>query len=287
MPFWLKYLKADILHFQLPCPTAMLSYFLARPKGKIVVSYQSDIVRQKWAIGLYKPLLNKFLKRADYIIASSPNYIETSPFLRRYKDKTVVIPNGTDINKFYSSDPKEPVILFVGKLRYYKGLNYLIEAMQNIDARLNIIGTGSEELKLKKLTNKLGLNNRINFLGNIPENKLPLYYANCSIFVLPACERSEAFGIVQLEAMASSKPVISTKLGTGLDWVNQDGITGITVPPKDPNALASAINKLLGDENLRKTLGQNTRSKVEKEFSKDLMLKRIHELYIKILCPDI
>lgn len=274
MPLWLKKMDCDILHFHLPCPTAMLSYFLARPKGRVVVTYHSDIVRQSWALGIYGPLLLRFLNKADCIIATSPNYIETSPYLKRFKEKCVVIPHGIDVSRFYKDTPTEPTILFVGKLRYYKGLEYLIKAMENIDARLIIIGTGNEEKRIKRPASK-----RIIFLGNIPEEELPRWYAACSVFVLPSTERSEAFGIVQLEAMASSKPVISTRLDTGVSWVNEDGITGIVVPPKDPSALTDAINRLLKNDQLREELGRNARKKAEKEFSKELMLDRIVNIY--------
>lgn len=277
MPIWLKKLDSDILHFHLPCPTAMMSYFLAKPKGKVIVTYHSDIVRQRWAIGIYGPLLIRFLKRADCIIATSPNYIVSSPYLRRFKEKCIVIPHGIDVSKFYKDTPSEPTILFVGKLRYYKGLEYLIKAMVNIDARLLIIGTGNEERRLKKLAS-----GRVSFLGNISEEELPRYYANCSVFVLPSTERSEAFGIAQLEAMASGKPIVSTQLDTGVPWVNQDGVTGIVVPVKDSAALADAINRLLKDNNLREKLGHNARKRVEKEFTKELMLNRLAEIYTNV-----
>lgn len=277
MPIWLKKIPADILHFHLPCPTGIISYFLGRPKGKVLVTYHSDIVRQRWAIGLYGPLLRRFLRIARCIIATSPNYIESSPFLREFKDKCVVIPPGINLSKYYSETPPKPTILFVGRLRYYKGLEYLIKAMEDIDARLFIIGTGPEEKRLKKLSK--GLSPKIQFLGEIPEEKLPYYYASCSIFVLPSTERSEAFGIAQLEAMASGKPVISTNLNTGVPWVNQNGVTGIVVPPKDPIALRDAINKLLKNPSLCDEFGKNARHRVEKEFTKELMLDRISSIY--------
>jgi len=279
MPLWLKKLDSDILHFHLPCPTAMISYFLAKPKGKVVVTYHSDIVRQKWATGIYNPLINKFLSSTDSIIATSPSYLNSSQILNKFKNKCKIIPLGINISNFKEGKANEPTILFVGKLRYYKGLEYLIKAMQNINAKLNIVGTGNEYSKLKKLTEKLNLNNKIFFLGNIPESELPQYYSSCSIFVLPSIYRSEAFGIVQLEAMASGKPVISTELGTGVTWINQNGKTGIVVQPKDATALTNAINKLLNNETLLRQLGQNAKTRAETEFNKDLMIQRTADLY--------
>ncbi len=283
MPWWLKKLRADILHFHLPCPTAVCSYLLARPQGKVVVTYHSDIVRQKWALSVYGPVLRKFLNRADKIIATSPNYIDSSPFLRCFKNKCVVIPHGIDLAKFQSPQSEllstGPFILFVGKLRYYKGLKYLIQAMTQIKSRLLIVGRGKEEEKLKALVSSLNLQNKVIFLGSIPESKLPAYYQTCTIFVLPSIFRSEAFGIVQLEAMACGKPLVSTNLATGVPYVNQDGITGIVVPPKNTQALAQAINRLLTDQQLQKKLGANARRRVEKEFSQELMLQRFAKLY--------
>lgn len=284
MPLWMRKLNADILHFHLPCPTAVISYLVSKPKGKVVVSYHSDIVRQKWAMGFYGPILNDFLHRADRIIAASPQYRDSSPFLNKLKDKCSVIPYGIDPYKTNGNpgainQEGSPLLLFVGKLRYYKGLEYLVKAMKDIDAKLIIIGTGNEGQMLKDLTNKMNLQDKIIFKGFVSENELASYYNACSIFILPSILRSEAFGIVQLEAMSSGKPIVSTNLNTGVTYVNQNNITGFTVPPKDSNALSQAINKLLSDKNLRETMGRNAKLRTEKEFSKELMLDRISNIY--------
>ena len=287
-PILLKKTQCDILHFHLPCPTAVIGYFLARPKGKIIVTYHSDIVRQKWAMGIYRPLLVKFLKRADKIITTSPDYIKSSQILNRFRDKCIVIPHGVDPDKFEIDDKKHnvvytdkstPVILFVGKLRYYKGIEYLIEAMKSVNAILLIIGTGSEEKKLKKMVESMNLSSKITFLGNIPDNDLSYYYNNCEMFVLPSVERSEAFGIVQLEAMACGKPVISTALSTGVPWVNKDGITGLVVPPKNSQELAKAINKLLNNPRLATEYGNTGKIRVKETFSSSNMLEKLESLY--------
>lgn len=281
MALWMKKLDSDILHFHLPCPTGVISYFLARPKGKVVVTYHSDIIRQSWAMGTYGPLLVKFLKKSNYIIATSANYIDSSPFLKKFRHKCVVIPHGVDISKFRPSPVENCYILFVGKLRYYKGLDYLIKAMQRAKTKLLIIGTGKEERRLKKMAVELGMQSKVAFLGSVGEHKLPEYYQGCSVFVLPSICRSEAFGIVQLEAMACGKPVVSTKLDTGLPWVNKHDVTGFIVPPRNTQALADAINRLLDDRILREKFGRNGRERVKNEFSKEMMLKRTGEVYNK------
>jgi rhamnosyl/mannosyltransferase len=174
------------------------------------------------------------------------------------------------------------MLLFVGRLRYFKGLRYLIEAMKSIDAKLLIIGTGPEEHFLKTLSSKRGLNEKIVFLGDIADSDLPTYYDACDIFVLPSSHRSEAFGTVLIEAMASGKAVISTELGTGTSFVNMHGKTGFVVPPKNSNSLAEAINKLLTDDSLRKEFEVNSKKRSE-EFSKERLNERITELYAEVL----
>jgi rhamnosyl/mannosyltransferase len=190
-----------------------------------------------------------------------------------------VIPIGIDISNFHYAEPKKPNVLFVGRLRYYKGLEYLIQAMTEVNAELNIVGTGSEEQKLKALTAKLNLSAKIHFLGDIAENELPKYYANCSVFTLPSIFKTEAFGISQLEAMASAKPIVSTSLGTGVDWINQNGTTGFTVPPKKARALSDALNTILSDNTLRQRLGKAARNRTEQYFSKEIMLEKISAIY--------
>jgi rhamnosyl/mannosyltransferase len=231
------------------------------------------------------------LRAADRIIATSQNYIASSPYLKEVSEKCIVIPLGIDLALSEKADESsvqairerfgEPLLLFTGMLRYYKGLEYLLEAMQGIEARLLVVGIGPMERKWKRLAERLGLAGRVFFLGEIPEVELPLYYHACEVFVLPASHRSEAFGVVQLEAMAAGKPVVSTKLGTGTSFVNVHGQTGLVVPPRDPEALRIAINRLLADESLRRMMGERGRQRV-REFSKERMVERITALYEEI-----
>ena len=293
--FWMKRIKADILHFHLPFPLGVVSYLLARPKGKVIVTWHSDIVRQKIIKFFYHPCLIRFLKKVDKIIATSPNMIEASPYLRKFRRKCIVIPLGIDIGKFkLTKDNRKKVteikkkfgpniILFVGRLIYYKGLEYLIWAMQDIDGKLLLVGEGKLRKNLEKMVENLGLSSKVHFLGSLSDDELPLYYHACDVFVLPSIARSEAFGIVQLEAMACAKPVVSTTLPTGVPFVNQDGKTGIVAPPKDPDALAKAINTLLKNPTLREKYGNYAKERVKKEFTKEVMVKRILEVYREIV----
>jgi rhamnosyl/mannosyltransferase len=176
-----------------------------------------------------------------------------------------------------------PLLLFVGKLRYYKGLQYLLAAMSEIPCRLLIVGSGPMESHWRQLAQSLGLTGKVVFLGQVRDEDLPSYYHASDIFVLPASERSEAFGTVQVEAMACGKPVVCTELGTGTSFVNLHGETGLVVSPRDPTALGSAICTLLQDEQLRREMGHRARARAHSEFSLPTMVDRITSLYERIL----
>ena len=290
---WMRRLTPDIVHLHFPNPPGELGQLFLGRSCKFVLTYHSDIVRQKVLLRLYKPFLWKVLAQADRIIATSPHYIRSSPHLSRFADKCVVIPLGIDLRPFETVDDDRvqairqrygsPLLLFVGKLRYYKGLQYLLEAMPKIEARLLVVGTGPMAGAWQALAEDLGLRDRVVFLGEVPDEEVPLYYHACDLFVLPASERSEAFGVVQIEAMACGKPVICTELGTGTSYVNVHGETGLVVPPRDPSALAEAIGRLLADGELRREMGKRGRKRAARAFSKEAMMDRVMRLYEALL----
>jgi len=294
-PFLLswKSRKIDILHFHLPFPLGVLSYLLLGSKRKkVVVTYHSDIVRQKKLMKFYSPFLHRFLKRADKILVTSPNLLESSEHLGPYKDKCIVVPSSIKLNEFnhpagkefdLGISPEEKIVLFVGRLTYYKGLEYLIEAMQEVKAKLLIVGEGELRKALEKKAESLGVHHKVIFLGKVSDEELKYCYQICDVFVLPSVEPSEAFGLVQLEAMAYGKPVVNTRLPTGVPFVSVDGETGITVEPRDSKALAEAINKLLNDEELRKRYGVQARKRVEENFTVDKMNERILRVYRELV----
>lgn len=286
---------ADILHFHHPFPMGDVSYLLSRSKMPFVISYHSDVVRQKISNIFYQPAQNAFFSRAKRIIASSLNYIESSPILSKWKQKCIPIPYGIDAKFFSPASSRDDIVskiiekygkrivLFVGVLRYYKGLNVLLEAMKYVDGKLIIIGRGQEWQNLNKIIYSYKLHNRVIMEGSVTNFNLLPYYRACDVFVLPSIYRSEAFGIVLLEAMACGKPVISTELGTGTSWVNQHNVTGLVVPPGDPKALADAINRILYDRELARRFGENARKRVEENFTKELMAERIFKVYEEVL----
>ena len=280
--------KVDLIDFHHPFPLGDLAIFLFSPKSKLIVHYHSDIVRQKFLKTLVKPFILHTLKRAQKIIVSNPNLIKSSSCLRKFQEKCSVIPFGVDLEKFKKYDREKvenlkmkygDFVLFVGRLNYYKGVNYLIEAIENVEVNLVIIGEGKERQKLKKQVEQLNLKHKVFFLSPKPRKSLINFYKACKIFVLPSIFKSEAFGIVLIEAMACGKPVVSTELGTGTSWVNVDGKTGFVVQPRDSKALAHAIKKILGNKKLAQELSQNARERVKDKFSLEKMLRETKEVY--------
>lgn len=302
---WMRRLEADITHLHFPYPIGELAYLLggrshkmaatASRRQAMVITYHSDIVRQKYLLQVYKPFLYRLLARADRITVSSPQYIQSSTYLQPLADKCVVIPHGADLSRFAATAEVQrraqelrqcyapPLILFVGLLRYYKGLSFLIEAMSQIPARLLVVGEGPQGQEWRELSRRLGLEEKVIFLGRVSDEELVALYHACDVFVLPAIHRSESWGAVQVEAMACGKPVVCTELGTGTSFVNLHGQTGLVVPPRDSAALAQAIGTLLQDEPLRQQMGQHARERAEKEFSFTTMVQRLVDLYKGVL----
>lgn len=286
--------RPDIAHLHFPYPVGDLAQALFGRARRTVITYHSDVVRQKLLLWLYAPLLRRSLARADAIIATSPRYVETSPFLSPLADRCTIIPYGIDTARFERADPAqvaairakygERLVLFVGLLRYYKGVEYLIRAMAAVDGRALLAGGESSRRQgeLEALAQSLGVAERVVFLGP-QEQALPALYHAADVFTLPSIERSEAFGIVQLEAMAAGRPVVSADVGTGVAWVNQHEVTGLVVQPRDVAQLSAALNRLLTDADLRQRLGAAGRERVAQEFTLDKMVDRIEALYDRIL----
>lgn len=276
-------IHADVVHLQFPYPPGDLAAMAAPGSPPLVISYHSDIVRQKTLLRLYRPLLALTLRRAARIIASSPGYITSSPFLRAHAAKCAVVPIGIDVTRFSPGDRcanAVPLLLFVGRLRYYKGLHILIEALRQVtDVELWIAGNGPERSRLEQQVAAAGLIHRVRFLGDVADEDLPTLYRQADIFVLPSHLRAEAFGIVLVEALASGLPCISTALGTGTDFVNTHEETGLVVPPGDAAALADAIRRLRDDPALRAKYGEAGVHRARALFSRERMLDAVERVY--------
>lgn len=292
-PLLLKRLSrdADVVHFHAPFPLGEASSFLVDRSKPLVVTWHSDIIRQRQLLKAYQIFLRRFLDRVSAILVTSPMAIDASNFLRDYREKCHVVPLGIDLLRFEMDDDcarrterirqqfGQPLVLFVGRLVYYKGLEYLIEAMRDVKGSLVIVGSGGLRDRLVQCTARNGTKERVQFLDHLPEQDLVALLHACDLFVLPSVQKSEMFGIVQLEAMACAKPVVNTALATGVPFVSQDGVTGLTVPPRDSTALAKAINKLLADAELRERFGRQGRTRVEREFTLGMMAERILKVY--------
>jgi rhamnosyl/mannosyltransferase len=287
----------DVIHIHFPDPMANIALMLSNHKNKkIVLHWHSDIVKQKNLLKLYLPFQNWLLKRADKIIATTPKYIEESPFLSKYKEKCVSIPIGINekrlkikeelIEKIRNDFKNKRIIFSLGRLTYYKGFKYLIESAEYLSEDFVILIGGTGELKeeLKELIKKKNLQTKIFLLGKVKDEDLGSYYKACDLFVLPSIEKSEAFGVVQIEAMSFAKPVVATKIkGSGVDWVNEDGISGINVEPKNPKILADAIKKIINDRDLYIKFSKNARKRFERFFMREKMVKSIINIYKETL----
>lgn len=281
----------DILHYHFPWPYGDLTSFMAGNKP-IVVSYHSDIVRQKFLKFFYQPVMNCFLDKAKVIIASSQNYLQSSPVLKKYRHKATVIPFGLERDQFpkptaetlnyWQKNIGANFFLFVGVLRYYKGLDFLLEAVKNTSIPLVIAGSGPEENRLAEIIKTHQIKN-VKFVGYISEqDKAALYYL-CRATVSPSHLRAEAFCISLLESLIYERPAISTELGTGTSFVNEHNVTGLVVPPANPQALRAAMELLLKDETLYQRLKNNTLRHYHKYFSAEMMRDRHLEIYNQCL----
>ena len=290
-PYYLRKHQADLFVIHTPNPTAEISALLLPPKGRILVRYHSDVVRQASALRVYRPILMKFLARADMILPTSEPYLKTSPFLIPFKDKCRVVPLGIVSEDFVAPDADRvaalteryggPFVFFSGRHRYYKGLEFLVRAAGQIKAPVVLGGDGPESAALERLAAELGV--KVTFTGELSHDDLVTHLHACSVFAFPSVERSEAFGISILEAQVCGKPVVATTLGTGVEFANLDGVTGLNVEPRNPDALAEAINRLLADPSLALRLGQQARERVLKEFVAEKVAEQEFALYQEVL----
>jgi rhamnosyl/mannosyltransferase len=288
-PWYLRAAHADVLVIHHPNPTAEVSVLLARPRSHIVVRYHSDVVRQAAAMVFYRPFLMRVLHRAEMIIPTSENYLNTSPYLGKFRDKCRVVPLGIIADDFEHPDESlvrhcherygETFVLFSGRHRYYKGLDYLVEAARAINVAVVIAGDGPETPRLKRLA---AHENNVHFPGALSQRDLVAHLHACAVVAFPSIERSEAFGISILEAHACAKPVVATRLGTGVEYANLDGVTGINVPPRDGHALAEAINALLNEPGRAHAMGNRARKRVRKEFDARAVAEREFALYQEV-----
>jgi rhamnosyl/mannosyltransferase len=284
--------EADVVNYHFPWPFMDLVHFLSGMNKPSVVTYHSDIIRQKHLLTLYRPLMTRFLASVDRIVAASPNYLQTSDVLKQFPQKTRVIPYGLNKSAYPKSDPErmarwrerlgERFFLFVGVMRYYKGLHILIEALKDVDYPVVIVGAGPLESELQAQAAALGLRN-IKFVGRLDDADkaavLELSYA----MVFPSHLRSEAFGISLLEGAMYGKPMISSEIGTGTSFINNHGETGLVVPPSNPQAFRQAMRTLWDNPVQAATMGIKAEARYRQLFTAEEMGRQWARLYEELL----
>ncbi len=291
----------DVVHLHLPNPLAHLTSILLPKSVKRVITWHSDIVKQKRLLSIYLPFLRRFVSTADAVIAATPaHFISSTQIPADYpSNKRHVIPYGRDFTdlaltpstaelceslktKAKSASTTGRIIFALGRHVYYKGFDVLIDAMQHVDAQLILGGDGPLKTELQQQAERLGITHKVTFTGSIAEAELAAYFNACDVFCLPSVERSEAFGLVQLEAMACGKPVVCTQLNNGVNVVNQAGVTGLAVPVRNATALAEALNALLSDDALLSKLGQQAKAHAVSGYSLTAMSNSHVALYISL-----
>lgn len=286
----------EIIHVQAPDPMAFLALFLVRPKNKVIIHWQSDIVRQHKTRKIFIPLQNWVLRFADKVIVTSKNYVQHSPDLKNFMNKVRIIPLGTS-NFSHKSDEKnvvniknkyknKKIILAIGRLVSYKGFMHLVEAAKYLEDEFIILiaGEGYEKKRLNEIILMYNLQDKVKLLGYISEQEKFDYLQACYLFCLPSITKAEAFGVVIIEAMSFSKPIVSTNMvNSGISWVNKDGETGIQVDINSPEQLAIAFKKISSNKDLYENMSKNSFKRYEKLFSEKKMIQSTIELYKSML----
>ncbi len=293
---WFRKLRdCDIAHLHTPNPVGELACLGLPRRSRLIITYHSDVVRQRLLAGANRVVLHRLMRRADRIIAFTDRYRRTSPVLAHYPHKTAIIPHGVDLGA-YDTNPAidrrvdelrqrfgSRIVLFVGRQVYYKGIEHLLRAMTRLDgAHLLVAGDGPLRPELEHQAASLGVGQRVTFLGKISHEEKVACYRASRVLVLPATHRSEAFGLVQVEAFACGVPVVSTEIDSGVPFVNQNGVTGLVVPPADAEALAAALGAILSDKPRAREMGAAARRRGQELFSREVMLKDLRALYAEV-----
>mgnify|MGYP003456020978 FL=1 len=284
--------EADVINYHFPWPFMDLVHFTARINKPTVVTYHSDIVRQKHLLRLYSPLMHRFLGQADRIVAASPNYLATSEVLKHYRNKTVVVPYGLDKSSYpvptttcvegWRQRYGERFFLFVGVMRYYKGLHILLEAAQGTGYPIVIVGAGPLEQELREQAAALGLHH-VHFVGRLGEEDKVALLQLCTAILFPSHLRSEAFGISLVEGAMYGKPMISSEIGTGTSFINIHNETGLVVPPSDPLAFRAAMRTLWDNPLQAQAMGQKAALRYEQLFTAEQMSLQMAQIYREVV----
>lgn len=285
----------DVIHIHHPDPMACMALFFSSYRGKIVLHWHSDILKQKVLLRFYTPFQRWLIKRADMIVGTTPVYVEQSPFLQKVQDKVRAIPIGIEplkprprnAERIKSHYPGKKIVFSLGRLVEYKGFNYLVEAASKLgdDYVFLIGGTGPLRDQLQSQIDALGIGERVILLGYVGDDELPDYFEASDLFVLSSVQKTEAFAIVQIEAMSCGTPVVATRIKeSGVSWVNKHGVSGLNVFPFDSQSMAEAISEILENPQLYSTLKKGALRRYRSLFVRERMIHQCMELYQQILC---
>ena len=284
----------DIIHVHHPDPMAAIALRLSGYKGKVVLHWHSDIVKQKKLLNFYLPLQQWLINRADLIVGTTPVYIAASPYLKDVQHKCTYLPigingvkpNDAQVTAIKALYPGHKIVFSLGRLVHYKGYKYLVEAAKYLDDSYMVLigGIGALHDELQQQIDDEGLSRRVKLLGFVPNEELPAYYGACDVYCLSSIMKTEAFAIVQIEAMSCGKPVVCCNIeGSGVPWVNANGISGLVVEPENGRALADAIRSITSDDNLYRQLSAGPRQRFDQLFRKEMAVNRCLELYHRVV----
>jgi glycosyltransferase involved in cell wall biosynthesis len=290
MPSWrrlLKQLKVDAMHAHMPNPFGEICV-LTVETPPVVASYHADIVGRPLLSRAFAPIQQQFFKRVHAIVVGSAKFADSAAVLAPHRSKLEVVPYGIDASQWVARPEKAdqireshpgPLVLFLGRLVHYKGLDILVKAMAEVEATCLIVGDGPKRQVTQELVDSMGLGNKVLLLGDVTDAERSVYYHAADVFVLPSTSSAESYGISMLEAMACATPAISTEVGTATSWINQHRVTGLVVEPRSAPELAKAIRELLADASLRAELGAAAAERVATDFSQARMLVLLKQVY--------
>lgn len=285
--------KYDIIHVHHPDPMACLSLLLSGYKGRVILHWHSDIQKQRLLLWLYRPLQQWLLQRADKVVGTTPVYLSESPFLRKHQKKTVCLPIGVQpmlptaeaVESIRSQYSGKKIVFSLGRLVAYKGYYSLITAAKFLrdDYVVLIGGTGALRDELQNTIKDLRVEEKVKLLGRINDKDLPAYYGACDVFCLSSVQKTEAFGIVQIEAMSCGKPVVATNIPqSGVSWVNAHGISGLNVTPGNAEELARAIEEVTKDETSYKQYATGAANRYKELFTQKQMIDKCIKIYTEL-----
>jgi rhamnosyl/mannosyltransferase len=280
----------DVAHLHMPNPLAELATALLPRRLPVVVTYHADIIRQRALWPLFAPTRGAILARSRRVVVPTELHIRYSPVLSPLRDKCTIVPFGLSPHR-YALDERARAraaalrerhgkfVLFVGRLVHYKGVTTLVESMKGVEGRLVVVGDGPLRPLAEAAIARNGLAERVSLVGAVSQAELNAHLDACSVLVLPSISRSENFGIILLEGMLFGKPLVTSRLQSGVDAVNEEGVTGLKVEPRDPRALAAALTRLLADDSLRASMGAAARARFESRFSLGQMIAGHRAVY--------